>query len=236
MWYDGMVIFVNFKTYPRGMGKEAVEMARICSEVTKENEKVKVIPVVQLVDLYRVGQALGDGAEIWVQHVDGIRWGQNTGWILPEAVKNEGAAGSFLNHSERKIGVSRGDLRTAVERCQEVGLRTLVFAADLDELRSVAGLGSEMVAYEPPELIGSRTDSVASKSEVIKEAAKVCQERKVSLIVGAGIHSTEDIKVSLECGAVGIAISRDIMEADNPKLELIKLIAGFPGIEEKLGI
>ena len=73
------VFFVNFKTYPRGTGKEAVEMAKICIEVSKENEKVKIIPVVQVVDLYRVGQMLGDTAEIWVQHVDGVKWGQNTG-------------------------------------------------------------------------------------------------------------------------------------------------------------
>ncbi|KKT73459.1 MAG: Triosephosphate isomerase [Microgenomates group bacterium GW2011_GWA2_44_7] len=229
------VIFVNFKTYPRGTGKEAVEMAKICIEVSKENEKVKIIPVVQVVDLYRVGQMLGDTAEIWVQHVDGVKWGQNTGWILPEGVKNEGATGSFLNHSEHKTEVSPssapqaplGNLRAAIERCQEIGLRTLVFASNLPELKRMVNLGSEMVAYEPPELIGSRTDSVASRSDVISEASKICQERKVSLIVGAGIHSEADIKVSLACGAVGVAIARDIMEADDPRSELAKLHKGF---------
>ena len=42
---------------------------------------------------------------------------------------------------------------------------------------------------------------------------------KSYLIVGAGIHSRDDVKKSLELGATGIAVAKDILKAewiDNP--------------------
>jgi len=77
-------------------------------------------------------------------------------------------------------------------------------------------------------LVGSKTTSVAqSKPEVIAEAVKIAREKELPLIVGAGIKSEEDIRVSLQLGASGFAIASDIVKAEDPKEELIKLIQGY---------
>lgn len=223
------MIFVNFKTYPSGTGSRAVELARICAEVS---EDVPVIPVVQVVDLFRAGQVIG-GRGIWVQHVDGVSYGQNTGWTLPEAVKEAGAMGTFLNHSEHKIigntgrDGGKGMFGRTIIRCREAGLATMVFAEDLEELGLVLQLKPDWVAYEPPELVGSMTDSVANKPEIVKEAVVLADKFGIPLVIGAGVKSAEDIRFALENGARAVAVARFILEAEDPRKELRKLLDGF---------
>jgi thiamine monophosphate synthase len=48
-----------------------------------------------------------------------------------------------------------------------------------------------------------------------------------SLIVGAGVHSRDDVEVAVKLGAVGIAVATDIVKASDPKKELEDLVAGF---------
>jgi len=120
------------------------------------------------------------------------------------------------------------DLAKAVARCLEVDLKTLVFASDLEELKRVLTLKPTYVAYEPPELIGSTTTSVAtSQPEIIAKASVLTKEAGIPLIVGAGIASKEDVKKSLELGAVGVAVATDVVKAEDPKKEIVDLTQGF---------
>lgn len=224
---------MNFKTYPKGTGRAAVELAKVCAEASGE---IPIIPVVQAVDLYQVKQATGE-KEVWVQHVDGVGYGQNTGWILPEAIKEAGAEGTFLNHSEHKVledkEKEKEQLERSVGRCREAGLKVLIFAADLEELREVLALKPDYVAYEPPELIGSKEHSVAERPEIIFEAAEMVKAAGVPLLAGAGIHSPQDVRSALVSGAKGVAVARDILEAEDPRSEMVQLLEGFthPGVE-----
>jgi len=61
------------------------------------------------------------------------------------------------------------------------------------------------------------------KPKVIK---KIVELSSISVIVGAGIHSKQDIETSLKMGAKGILVSSDIVLADNPEQELRKLTGG----------
>lgn len=217
------MIFVNFKTYKEGTGIKAVELARDLSSCQSQ-AKVPIIPVVQPTDIrLSVTASL---YEVWAQHVDAIEYGKNTGWILPEAIAEAGAMGTFLNHSEHKLKES--SIKNHVSRCREVGLKTLVFAADLDELKKIVKLRPDMVAYEPPELIASATTSVAKvKPEIIKEAVEVAKKAGVPLIVGAGVKDAADVKKSLELGAVGVAASSAIILAEDSKKVVLDLAKGF---------
>ncbi|MDO8503902.1 MAG: triose-phosphate isomerase [bacterium] len=217
------MIFVNFKTYKEGTGIKAVELARDLSSCQSQ-AKIPVIPVVQATDIRLcVAASL---YEVWVQHVDPIEYGKNTGWILPEAVTEAGAIGTFLNHSEHKVPDST--LQETLERCKEAGLKVLVFAADIKELEQVVKFKPDYVAYEPPELVGSTTTSVSrAKPEIIKEAAEVTKKAGIPLIVGAGVKDSTDVKVSIELGAVGVAVSSAIVLAENPKKVVLELAEGF---------
>lgn len=224
----GRVIFVNFKAYFEGTGERAVLLAEMCGQVSGE---IPVIPVVQAVDLFRVKQKVGK-AEVWVENVDGVEFGQHTGAVLPEAVVKAGAGGTFLNHSEHKAA-NLEELGGTVKRCRSVGLKVLVFAADLGELSKVLPLRPDFVAYEPPALIGSKDRSVADQPEIIAEGAEMAKQQGISLLSGAGIHSPQDVRASLVGGAVGVVVARDILEAADPKQELLRLLEGFthPGVE-----
>lgn len=218
------MIFVNFKTYEQGSGQKAVELVKLLEEVATSTQ-VKIIPVVQALDAEMV--IASTKLEIWIQHIDPITYGAHTGWTLPDEAAKIGVAGVFLNHSEHKFE-NLESLKNALQRCNEVNLRTLVFAKDLDELKNILELKPTYVAYEPPELIGSTTTSVAqAKPEVISQAAELSKKSGIPLVVGAGVHSQEDVRKSVELGAVGVAVATDIVKAEDPKGEVMDLIEGM---------
>lgn len=214
------MIFVNFKTYQKGTGEKVLQLARVCQEVARETD-ITIIPVVQVVDLFRLSR---QGFEVWVQHVDDVSYGAHTGQILPEAVMAAGAKGTLLNHSENKLPVSL--VRSTLTQCQRLSLRTLVCASSVEEGKELAQFKPNFIAYEPPELIGSRRASVATaKPEVIDDFVK--EVKKIPLIVGAGIHSRKDVQTALDLGAVGVLVATDVVLAKKPKKELLDLAEGF---------
>src|SRR3989344_641233 len=125
------MIFLNFKTYEAGTGESAKSLIAIC-EIVSSATGVKIIPVVQATDLKEITST--STLEIWAQKVDPVEFGANTGSILPEAVVEDGAMGTFLNHSENRLADFE-TLAKAHDRAKEVNLKTLIFAVDVDELR-----------------------------------------------------------------------------------------------------
>lgn len=218
------MLFVNFKTYEQGSGARALEVIKVLEEVANETQ-VKIIPVVQAVDAKEAVQS--SKLEIWVQHIDAVEFGAHTGSVLPEAVFEDGAMGTFLNHSEKKFADFES-LSRAHKRAVDVGLKTLVFASSLEELSSIVSLNPTYVSYEPPEFIGSTTASVTSaQPDVILKAVEIAKTHDLPLIVGAGIHTREDVKKSMELGATGVAVATNIVKASDPKKALINLVEGF---------
>ncbi len=218
------MIFINFKVYEQGSGANALTLVKVLEEVAHET-LTKIVPVVQATDVREIVQATK--LEVWTQHVDSVEYGAHTGAILPEAVLEDGAIGTFLNHSEHKFEGFK-ELEAAFKRASDVGLKTLIFAGDIDELKQIITLNPTYASYEPPELVGSTETSVAqSKPDVISKAYDITKSHGVPLIVGAGIKTQEDIRVSIKLGAVGFAIASSIVKSQDPKKELLNLIEGY---------
>ncbi len=216
------MIFVNFKTYEQSTGSKALELLKILEEVSVATN-VQIIAAVQAADIKE--SASFSKLSIWAQHVDGVSYGAHTGATLPQAVKDDGAVGTFLNHSERKFS-SFEELKTAHEDAKKVGLQTLIFAASIEECKKVATLTPDYIGYEPPELIASKDTSVAkAKPEIIKAVVDVIPE--IPIIVGAGVKDQNDVRVSLQLGAKGVALASAVILAEDPKLVLIDLAKGF---------
>ena len=94
------MIIINFKTYLEATGQRAVELAKQAEKASKETGVyIGVAP--QFCDI----KAVADAVEIpvYAQHIDPIKPGSNTGHVLAEAVKQAGAVGTLINHSERQI-------------------------------------------------------------------------------------------------------------------------------------
>jgi triosephosphate isomerase len=218
------MIFVNYKTYEEGSGDKAIALTKILEEVAHESQ-VKIIPVVQIIDAEVV--VASSALEVWIQHVDPLTYGAHTGWTLPEEAARIGVAGVFLNHSEHKFD-SFDALYTANEKAMSANLKTLIFAGTLDELKKITELAPTYVAYEPPELVGSTTTSVArAQPDIISKAFEIARSTGEPLIVGAGVSSMADVKKSLELGAVGVAVATAIVKAADPKKALLDLTEGF---------
>ncbi|MBU0572778.1 triose-phosphate isomerase [Patescibacteria group bacterium] len=218
------MIFINFKTYKEGSGEKAIDLVKIIEGVSEETQ-IKIIPVVQATDIKEI--VGGSKLEVWAQNVDLEDYGAHTGAILPEAVFEDGALGTFLNHSEKKLP-DFDKLEAVVKRAKEVNLKTLIFASDVAELVKILSLKPTYAAYEPPELIGSKTTSVSqAQPELIAKAVSLSNEAGIPLIVGAGVSSARDVKKCVELGAVGVAVASDVVVANDPKKELLDLTEGF---------
>lgn len=218
------MIFVNFKTYKQGAGEAAVRLAKVCQTVEKKTS-VKIFPIVQTVDIFRIIEKTG--GPVWAQHVDDIEYGQNTGQILPEAVKAAGVQGTLLNHSEKKLPIEV--IGETIKRCQNLKLKVLVCSDSFEEAKEIVAFKPDLLAYEPPELIGSPPNRGASVSTAKPEVIKsfVTEIKNIPVLVGAGIHSRQDVKMGLKLGAIGILVSSDVVLAQNPEKELLDLAGGF---------
>jgi len=210
---SGPLVLINFKTYLEATGKLAVELSRKIAEVgRKSGIKVGVAP--QFCDISHV--AAQEDVLVFSQHVDAIEPGAFTGHILAESLKAAGASGVLLNHSERMIRLN--EVQRAVNRSRELGLLTVICAGNADLAAAASLMKPDMVAIEPPELIGSGRAVSKEKPEVIENSVKKIRavNNSVRILCGAGISTGEDVYAALKLGAQGILVASGVIKAPNP--------------------
>ncbi len=225
----GYYLFVNFKTYEQGTGKNALALAKLMS--TFHTGEVEIIPVVQAVDLRPIAD--GVSLKIFVQHLDPVSFGSNTGSILPEALKSAGAHGSVLNHAENKR--ENDFVERAVKRCHEAGLNAMVCAENLKRAQEVAKFSPDFIAVEPPELIGGDVSVSSAKPELISDCVKEIKKinPKIVVITGAGIKNSKDVGKAIELGTSGVFVASGIVCAKDREYALRELVSGFPTRDPK---
>ncbi len=209
------VIVINFKTYPEATGAKAEALAKICDDVAREC-KADIRVAVQAADIYRVAKSVK--IPVYAEHVDPITPGRNTGYILPEAVKAEGAIGTLLNHSEHRL--DEKTLEASVDAAKKAGLKVIICAPTPEAGAHAALLKPEFVAVEPPELIAGKVSVSEAEPEVITKSVKLV---KAPLLVGAGIHERKDVEIAVKLGAKGVLLASDITTAKDPEKELREL-------------
>lgn len=201
------MIVVNFKRYPEASGEKAIALAKICLKLQQEYG-VTIVPVPAVADLVA---CVAVGIKCWSQKFE-----------ANESVQK----GTLLNHSDFRL--ERKNLQDEFYLSKSRGDKVCICTANLPETKELATLKPDFLAYEPPELIGSRTSSVAdAKPEVIGLAAEACKQADVPLLVGAGIKSANDVKVCLQRGAIGVLVATDIVLAQDPEKELRELAEAF---------
>jgi len=216
-----IVLWVNYKTYPKGMADSGLAFSLMCEEVSDE-VGVNVIICPQVADIYRISQRVN--LEIWAQHVDPLEPGRGTGFILAESVLKAGASGALINHSEHPI--TKEKMKETLDHCQTLGLRSMVFVPDIDSIAMVSELGPDFIAFEPPELVSGDVSVSTAENDEIKKAVEMITNS--GLIVGAGVHDYEDVKLALESGAVGVLVSSALMEkSEDPRSLLMQLLEPF---------
>jgi len=217
------IIIVNFKAYAQGTGKEAEKLAKICQEVADETSKSIAIAVEE-VDIRNVSQLVS--IPVLSEHLDPITQGAHTGMNLAEAVKENGASGTILNHSEDRFRIDQ--LGQSVKRAKEVGLKTIICANDPKTAEAIAAFNPDLIAVEPPELIGGDISVSTAKPEIITNTiSRVKRVANIPVLCGAGVKTGADVKKAVELGAKGVLVASGIVKAKDPRKALLDLASGL---------
>ncbi|RLF02670.1 MAG: triose-phosphate isomerase [Thermoprotei archaeon] len=204
------LIVINFKTYSQASGRKGLELAKTAEKVWKETG-ICVAVAPQLTDLMFIAQQVE--VPVFSQHVDDVSPGAHTGHVTLEAIKDAGAIGTLLNHSERRLRIDVID--SIVKRAKELNLLTLVCANTAEVSAAVAALYPDMIAIEPPELIGTGIPVSRAKPEIVTKTVdlvkKVNPEAKI--LTGAGISSGEDVEAAIKLGTVGVLVASGVVKA-----------------------
>ncbi len=206
-------MIVNFKTYLEAAGRRAVELAKQAEKVSKETGAYIVVAP-QCADICRVAEAVE--IPVFAQHIDPINPGSHTGQILADAVKEAGAVGTLINHSERQMKLA--DIDAVVKMAAEKDLVSCVCTSNPPISAAVAYLHPDIISIEPPELIGSGVAVSKAKPEEVSNTIRLV--RKVNsealLLCGAGISHGEDVAVALKLKTQGVLVASAIVKAKDP--------------------
>ncbi|MCS7386232.1 MAG: triose-phosphate isomerase [archaeon GB-1867-005] len=213
-------IIINFKTYAEATGERALMLAQIAEKVHSQTG-VEIIVCPQLTDLRLIAESVE--IPVFAQHLDPIKPGSHTGHILPEAVKEAGAVGTLINHSERRMLISDVDL--AIRRAEEVGLLSLACSNNVNVASAIAQLSPWAIAIEPPELIGTGRAVSKVEPEVVSRSVALIKKinSNVHVLCGAGITCGEDVEAAINLGADGVLLASAVVKARDPEKVLMEL-------------
>lgn len=207
------MVIVNFKTYTESTGQKALELAKQAQKVNDETGVlVGVAP--QFTDIKTIADTVH--IPVFAQHLDSIKPGGYTGHVLVDSVKQAGAAGTLINHSERRLKLSEID--ETIRITKEHDLISIVCANNPTTSAAVATLKPDIIAIEPPELIGTGIPVSRAKPEIVTDTVKLVRQVNptVTILCGAGISHGEDIAAALKLGTEGVLVASGIVKAKNP--------------------
>jgi len=215
------MIIINFKNYPQALGESGIKLARSLEDVGSDFPDVELVLAVPAASIAPISQAVD--LPIYAQHIDPFNSGQTTGFSIAESVREAGAGGTLINHSERPVALEM--ILDAVERAKNSGMKTVVCASSVEDVNRVKTSVPSYIAYEPPELIGGDISVSEAKPALIEEAVQLAEP--TPLLCGAGINFQSDVKKALELGSVGVLVASAVVTAEEPAKELRELMKGF---------
>ena len=192
-------------------GEEMLKLAKVIDKTAMKYD-VDVILTPQYTDI----KLLADNTErifIFAQHMDYLKPGRGLGSVLPEAVKAAGAKGVMLNHAEKPLTMDV--VEKTIRRAEEVGLATIVCADTVEDVKTIAKMGPDMIVAEPTELIGTGT---TSDSNYVIDTINTVKEINENIMVlqGAGISNGQDVYNTIKLGAQATGSTSGVLKADDP--------------------
>lgn len=215
-------ILINFKTYREGTGYGADRIARAASAVM-EDTGVTIGIAPSYTDLRKMAKHFS--IPIFAQHIDGVGAGGFTGHTPAYMMKLEGAAGSLINHSERRLTLA--DIEASLTAAEAEGLTSIICTNNIRTTAAAAALGPDYVAIEPPELIGSGISVAQADPGIISGSVKAAlkQNSEVKVLAGAGIQSGDCVRISLDLGCSGVLLASSVVKAEDPESVLRDLVS-----------
>jgi len=213
-----MFILVNLKAYPC----DPIEVATAARDVA-DASGVRIAVSPQAADIARVAET---GVETWAQHVSPNDHGSHTGSTLAEAVADNGAVGTLINHSENRLKLANID--ASVRAAERADLEAVVCANNPAQVGAAAALTPDAVAVEPPALIGGDVSVATADPGIVEDAVAAADavDSDVDVFCGAGVSTGDDVDAAGELGASGVLLASGVAKADDPVAVLEDLVAG----------
>jgi triosephosphate isomerase len=218
------VIMLNVKSYRESSGDKDLALARACQEVGEETG-VSMAYCPQQVDLAWVTREVA--IPCLAQHSDAFGPGSRTGWTVLESVKDAGAAGTLVNHSEHRLQIA--DVEEICAKANALDLYTVVCTNNTPTSQAAAHFKPSCIAVEPPDLIGSGIPVSKADPDIVRNSVEAVKEIDDGIVVlcGAGISTGEDVKAAIELGAEGVLLASGVVKAEDPRAVLLDLASGI---------
>jgi triosephosphate isomerase len=185
------IIIVNYKTYFEATGKKAVNLSKTAEKVSVESGvNIGVAP--QFTDIQCIAETVS--IPVFVQHIDPIAPGSNTGYILLESVKEAGALGTLINHSERRLKLF--EIEAIITKTRESGLVSVVCTNNSSVSAAAAALKPDMIALEPPELIGTGIPVSKAQPKVVSGTVELVKQVNPEIVTLCGAGITKGVLVA----------------------------------------
>ena len=217
-------IVLNVKTYSEATGNKALDLAMLMDKISKETGSSMAISV-QATDIYLCSKEVS--IPVWAEHIDPIKPGSHTGWTLPEAIKDSGAVGTLINHSEHRLKIA--DIDFCITRAKELNLDHIVCSNNVGTSKALAAFSPNFIAVEPPELIGGDISVTTADPGIVSESVNAVKniDKNVKVLCGAGVKNGKDVAKAIELGADGVLLASGIVKAKNKETVVRDLVSGL---------
>lgn len=212
MFLQKPIIAINFKTYEESLGNNALDIAKAIEEINPKGT-FKYTPVIapQAIDIRLLAKETN--IDIFSQHAEPFDYGRNTGCNILKSMKNAGATGLIVNHSEHKIDLNK--IEELIVASKKEKMCVICCVDTINQARAVACFRPDYVAVEPPELIGTDVSIATKDPDLIKTIVKKIKavEYESRILIGAGIKTRKDIDICIENGANGVLLASGVTKA-----------------------
>ena len=215
---------MNFKTYQEASGQAALNLAKLCDQISSETGAT-IIVAPPMLDLALVAASVK--IPVYAQHLDSVPSGSTTGHITVENAKASGAKGTLVNHSERRIKVA--EIHDIIDRSRSASLSTIVCTNNLSVSKACAAMEPDFVAIEPPELIGGDISVTTANPEIVSDTVASIRtiSRNVGVLCGAGVKNGKDVAKAIELGTDGVLLASGVVKAKDKRAVLLDLVSGL---------
>ncbi len=217
-------IVVNFKVYAEAEGPRALTLAKTCQKVSKESG-VQIAVCPPMIGLALIARSMD--IPVYSQNVDPLKPGSGTGFVTPSMLHSTDVKGTLVNHSEHRQPLE--SVGTCIEMCKYLSLDVCACAESAEEAGKIAGFTPQMIAVEPPELIGGDVSVTTANPRIVSDTVDAVHSVNpdVAVLCGAGVKTGEDVRAALDLGARGVLLASGVVKSRDPEAalrDLIKLI------------
>jgi len=218
------VLVVNYKMYDVSFGERAMQLTKVLERIALK-EGVEIAVAVTMPDIRLI--AANTKIPVLAQHADPVEFGSHTGFVALENIKDAGAAGTLINHSEHRLKLA--DIEFLVEKCRKLALTSIVCTNNVNTSCAAAALEPDFVAVEPPELIGGDIAVSTAKPEVVSGTVERVKRisGRVKVLCGAGVKTGKDVAKAIELGADGVLLASGIVKAKDWEKAALDIVSGF---------